>query len=383
MEKRNLGNGEVSLLGFGLMRLPCKSGPADIDRELAGRMIDEAIAGGVNYFDTAWMYHGGESEKFAGEALSRYDRSSFYLASKMPVMQLQNAADVERIFTEQLAKCRTEYFDFYLIHGIMRNYLTVIENCRVYEQLLKKKEAGFIRHLGFSFHDRPELLREIVAGHDFEFAQIQLNYFDWELQDAKTQYEILAKKSIPVNIMEPVRGGALAAPGPEAEKIFKEADPAASPASWAIRYAASLPAVQVVLSGMTLPEQVTDNIATMTPFKPLTDTDRAVIEKALAAFRKAAAVPCTSCYYCMDCPAGVEIPKVLGVYNNRARLAAAKHPMADFLFKMEYGMFKEEQQAKNCVACGQCKERCPQHIDIPHWLAETTKLYDQLKEVKR
>jgi predicted aldo/keto reductase-like oxidoreductase len=249
----------------------------------------------------------------------------------------------------------------------------------VYEQLLEKKEAGLVRHLGFSFHDRPELLQKIVDGREFDFAQIQLNYLDWELQDAKGQYEILAGKDIPVTVMEPVRGGALATLCPESARIFKEADPAASPASWALRYAASLPAVQTVLSGMTTMEQLKDNIATMSPFKPLTDAERTVIDAALAAYRKAAVVPCTNCRYCMDCPAGVEIPKVLAVYNNRERALAEKHPWADLVFRMEYDMFREEEQAKNCVSCGQCKERCPQRIDIPHWMEKTAKLHDALK----
>jgi predicted aldo/keto reductase-like oxidoreductase len=272
---------------------------------------------------------------------------------------------------------------FILIHGIMQNYRKVIEDCRVYEQLHKKKEAGLIRHLGFSFHDRPELLQKIVDEHEFDFAQIQLNYLDWESQDAKRQYEILTRKNIPVHIMEPVRGGALANPGPEPVRIFKEANPAASPASWAIRYVASLPGVQVVLSGMTTMEQLKDNIATMTPFIPLTDDEHAIIVQSLAAYRKAAAIPCTNCRYCMDCSSGVEIPRALAVYNNHARLAAEKHPMADFLFKMEYGMFKEEEQAKNCIGCGQCKERCPQHIDIPYWLEKAANQYEQLKEARR
>jgi predicted aldo/keto reductase-like oxidoreductase len=259
----------------------------------------------------------------------------------------------------------------------MQNLVKVVRDCRVYEQLLEKKEAGFIKYLGFSFHDRPELLQKIVDEHEFDFAQIQLNYFDWELQDAKRQYEILAEKNIPVTVMEPVRGGALATLCPESVRIFKEADPAASPASWALRYAASLPAVQVVLSGMTTMEQLKDNIATMSPFKPLTDTERTVIDAALTAYRKAAAVPCTSCRYCMDCPSGAEIPKILAIYNNYARASAEKHLMADFLFKMEYGLLQEEEQAKNCISCGLCKERCPQHIDIPHWMKEAARLYEQ------
>ena len=297
----------------------------------------------------------------------------------MPVMELQSASDVERIFTEQLKKCRTEYFDFYLLHGIRQHLVKISEDCKVYEQLLKKKEAGFIKHLGFSFHDRPELLQTMVARHAFDFAQIQLNYLDWELQNARELYRILAARKIPVHIMEPVRGGALAKLCDEAIKIFKEADPFASPASWALRYAATLPAVQVVLSGMTTMEQLKDNIKTFRPFKPLSDTEYNIINLALAAYRKTASVPCTSCNYCMDCPSGVDIPKNLAVFNNYERMIFEKHPMANFIFKMEYDLLKAEEQANSCISCGQCRERCPQSIDIPHWMGETAKLHERLQ----
>jgi len=372
MEKRDFGNGNVSLLGFGLMRLPCTTSHADIDRKTAGEMIDTAIAGGINYFDTAYMYHEGQSENFAGEALSRYERQSFYLADKMPIMQIQSAADVERIFNEQLKKCRTPYFDFYLLHGIQGHLVKITQDCRVYEQLLKKKEAGLIRHLGFSFHDRPELLRKIIGEHKYDFVQIQLNYLDWELQNSSGQYKILADANIPVHVMEPVRGGALAALCDESVRIFKEADSNASPASWALRFAASLPGVQVVLSGMSTLEQVKDNIKTFSPFMPLGDAERIVIDAALDAYRKTAPVPCTACRYCMDCPSGVEIPKNLAIYNNYARKLAEKNPSAEFLFKLEYGLLKPEERAASCEACGQCAELCPQHIDIPRWMKEIT-----------
>jgi predicted aldo/keto reductase-like oxidoreductase len=379
MEKRNFGNGDISLLGFGLMRLPCINGQADIDKRLAMQMVDEAVAHGVNYFDTAYMYHGGQSEVFAGEALSRYERSSYYLASKMPVGRLKSTRDMENIFVEQLKKCQTGYFDFYLIHGIMQNSMQIMKDYGVYEQLLKKKDAGLIRRLGFSFHDRPEVLQKIVDEHEYDFAQIQLNYVDWELQGAKEQYEILAAKKIPVYIMEPVRGGALAALNPEAIRIFREADPSASPASWAIRYAASLSAVQVVLSGMTSMEQLKDNIAAMSPFKPLTEEERTVIGKALTAYRKGAAIPCTGCRYCMDCPSGVNIPKALAAFNGREYFASVNDPGTDFHFMVDYGLLKEEEQAKYCVSCGQCTEHCPQHIDIPRWLKKTAELYERLR----
>jgi predicted aldo/keto reductase-like oxidoreductase len=379
MEKRSLKNGELSLLGFGLMRLPRREETREIDSPRAEEMVEYALSQGVNYFDTAYLYHEGQSENFAGQVLSRHDRSSFNLATKMPLMAIKTEADVERIFNEQRKKCRTEYFDFYLLHNINEAYLPIAESCRVYEQLKEKQRQGLIRYLGFSFHDRPELLRHVVQTYDWDFAQIQLNYLDWELQNAGEQYKILTEHDIPVNVMEPVRGGTLAKLCDEAIRIFTEADPNASAASWAIRYAASLPFVQVVLSGMTTLEQVKDNIRTMSPFKSLSPEEYQVIEKALAAYRGAAPVPCTSCRYCMDCPAGVEIPKTLAVYNNYQTALTNKHPMANFIFNMEYHLLGEDRQASRCVACKQCVERCPQHIDIPHWMEVINKAYAALK----
>jgi predicted aldo/keto reductase-like oxidoreductase len=378
MEKRNLKNGEISLLGFGLMRLPCISGEGDIDKPKSFEMVDYAIANGINYFDTAWLYHEGQSEFFAGEALSRHDRQSYKLASKMPLVTIKTEADVEQIFTEQLKRCKTSYFDFYLLHNICEANLKAAESCKAYEQLREKQKKGYIGRLGFSFHDQPGLLKKVVESYDFDFAQIQLNYLDWELQNAKEQYKILSDRNIPVNIMEPVRGGSLVKLCDESLRIFREADPSASPASWAIRYAASLPSVQVVLSGMSNMDQLKDNIAVMSPLKPLSEAEYAVIEKALAAYRKAAAVPCTGCRYCMDCPSGVEIPKTLSLYNNYQIAVANKHPAPDFFFRMEYGLLHKEQQASNCVSCGQCSERCPQHIDIPLWMKKIQELQKQL-----
>lgn len=368
MEKRNLGNGTTSLLGFGLMRLPHINSVADIDMKTAIEMVDTAIASGVDYFDTAWMYHNGESERFAGEALSRHNRTLYKLANKMPLAFIETAGDVERIFNEQLRKCRVDYFDYYLLHNINRQSVETMERCHAYEQILKKKEAGYIGKLGFSFHDTPDLLQDTINKHEFDFAQIQLNYVDWEMQNASELYAILSTKGIPVHVMEPVRGGTLAKPGNEAVQIFGEAAPGVSPASWALRYAASLPGVQVVLSGMSTPEQLANNITTFSPLKPLSDYERTVIDRAVVAWRKTAAIPCTACRYCMDCPAGVEIPKNLAVYSNYKRNVKEKHPLTDMLFGMEYGFLKSEGQASLCTACGECIEKCPQNINIPVWM---------------
>ncbi|MDR2339589.1 MAG: aldo/keto reductase [Deltaproteobacteria bacterium] len=373
MEKRDLGLGPTSLLGFGLMRLPVTGGPSEIDKPKAMAMVDEAIAGGVNYFDTAWMYHAGESENFAGEALSRHDRSKWLLADKMPLMSITRKSDVDRIFSEQLRKCRVDYFDFYLLHGIMGNNVGLIDGLGIYENLGRKRERGLIRHLGFSFHDSPAVLERVVSAHDYEFGQLQLNYYDWENQDAAEQYRILAERKIPVMVMEPVQGGTLADPGEEAVGILRAADPEASPASWAFRYAASLPYVQTVLSGMGEMSQLRDNLGTFSPFRPLSDGERRTVSEALTAFRKASRVPCTACRYCMDCPEGVEIPRNLGIYNDYSRMRSLKHPMADLLLKMEYGLLAEPQRAGSCVSCGNCVPLCPQHIDIPHWMGEVAR----------
>jgi predicted aldo/keto reductase-like oxidoreductase len=366
MEKRLIKKSgeELSLLGFGLMRLPLKPGSQEIDTALALKMVDYAKHKGVNYFDTAYMYHEGKSEPFAGEALSRYDRDSYKLATKMPLMMLRQEEDVERIFNEQLAKCRVDYFDYYLLHNINRAHLKVAEDFKVYEQLKEKQRQGKIRHLGFSFHDLPETLQTVAGNYDWDFAQIQLNYLDWDQQDAKGQYEILEARGIPVMVMEPVRGGSLADLGAAAEAILKAANPQASVPSWAIRFAASLPGVQVVLSGMSALDQVEDNIATMENFKPLSDAEREVIAKAVLAYRTAGAIPCTACRYCMDCPQGVDIPRNLGAYNSYLYKKERNMPGYNFHFSLEFRNMGEEKQAANCVACKQCEEQCPQHIEI-------------------
>jgi predicted aldo/keto reductase-like oxidoreductase len=368
MEKRLIKKSgeELSLLGFGLMRLPLKPGSREIDKALALEMVDYAKNKGINYFDTAYVYHEGNSELFAGEALSRYDRDSYKLATKMPLMMLRQEAQVENIFEEQLKKCRVEYFDYYLLHSINKAHLKIAEDFKVYEKLKEKQKQGKIRHLGFSFHDSPEILSKVVGKYDWDFAQIQLNYLDWEEQNAKEQYAILESKGIPVTVMEPVRGGALVDLGSEADAVFKAADPRASIPSWAIRFVGSLPGVQVVLSGMSTLEQVKDNVATMENFKPLTDADREVITKAVLAYRTAGAVPCTGCRYCMDCPQGIDIPRNLAVYNSYLFKKERNVQGYNFGFSMDYDRIGESAQAHNCVACLQCEEKCPQHIEISH-----------------
>lgn len=362
MEKRIFKGGkEISLLGFGTMRLPKKNSETQaIDFKKGQEMVDEAVKKGVNYFDTAYMYHNGEAERFIGEALLKYPRSQYYLATKMPAWKIEKPEDLNRIFEEQLKKCQTDYFDFYLIHNINRETLKSVQKFDVYRFLKEKQKEGKIKHLGFSFHDEPELLEEMIQNYDWDFAQIQLNYLDWTMQNAKLQYEILTNRNIPIIVMEPVRGGSLATLSNEAADILKKEDPTASIASWAIRYAASLPNVLTVLSGMSDQIQLQDNLQTLSPLKPLSAAEYERIEKAKTVYQSALKIPCTYCRYCMECPSGVHIPKVFDKYNQS--FARGDIDKKHFLF--EYQQIGEKQQAHHCIKCGVCLEKCPQGIDI-------------------
>ncbi|MBQ3078250.1 MAG: aldo/keto reductase [Clostridia bacterium] len=360
---------KISLLGFGCMRLPrLDPDKPEIDVELAQRMVDYAYEHGVNYFDTAYPYHEGLSESFIGAALAKYPRESYNLVTKLPTWLVESKEDVGRYLDEQLEKCGVDYFDFYLVHSLNAERVKKIEQIGVFDALVEQKKLGKIRHIGFSFHDTPDVLEPLLAAHDWEFAQIQFNYLDWELQDAKRQYELIEAKRIPCVVMEPVRGGMLHTLTPEAVDCFKAADPEASVASWAIRYAASFPNMLTVLSGMTAMEHVTDNIATMEPFRPLSDEDRKVVDEALTAYQKAVTIPCTGCRYCMDCPAGVDIPKVFAAYN---RYATGR---SKSVLREAYEAIPESERAHNCIACGACMSQCPQGIQIPDEMKKIAEL---------
>lgn len=372
MDVKEFKGKEISLLGFGLMRLPRTGGnPADIDEEGSMKLVDRALAEGLNYFDTAYTY--GGSEAFAGRALSRHPRDSYYLATKCPPWMLKNADDFERIFQEQAQRCQTDYFDFYLVHNLAREatraanneeYYGNFEKLGLYELLKQKKAEGKIRWLGFSFHGTPTLLQRLADSYEWDFAQIQLNYIDWTATDAKRQYDILAERKIPVVVMEPLRGGAMARLNEESAGLLKSARPEASLASWGLRFAASLPNTLTVLSGMNAMEQLEDNIATMSGFQPVSDQEKDLLSKAAELYNRSGAIACTGCRYCMPCPEGVDIPRVFSIYNHY-KLMNFRIP-----FDNGYSSLEEKEKASSCIQCGQCAEKCPQHLTIPAYMKE-------------
>ena len=362
-------------LGFGLMRLPEKGGV--IDHEHVCRMVDKYMKAGMNYFDTAYIYHGGKSEIAAREALvKRYPRDSFMIATKLPAWEMRSKADVQRIFDDQLEKTGVDYFDFYLLHSVEEgsNYETYVKyDC--FSWGMKMKEEGKIRHFGFSFHGSPELLTEILYAHpEVEFVQIQLNYLDRTNPVVRSQalYEILHERNIPIIVMEPVRGGMLADLGDEINAKFKAARPEKSVASWALRFVASLPGVMTVLSGMSSEEQMDDNIATFVDFEPVSDDELRVINEVTQEVLAIPQIGCTACKYCCDgCPKKISIPDVFRTINTLRRYPD------DWRSKNFYsGLVQRSGKASDCVACGQCERVCPQHLPIIELMKEAAGILD-------
>lgn len=373
MEKRTFKKTgeEISLLGFGCMRLPrVDPEKQGIDYEKAAEMIDCAYKSGVNYFDTAYVYHEQLSEPFLGEVMQQYPRETFNLATKMPSWLLNSIDDAKRIFEEQLKRCRVDHFDFYLAHGLNRDRIKISENLKLYDYLKFEQRQGRIRNLGFSFHDEPHLLEQVLDMHEWDFAQIQLNYMDWDLQDARGQYDLLAKRDMPIVVMEPVRGGTLATLSEDARNTLSNAEPGSTPASWGMRFAGQLPNVLTVLSGMSTLEQVEDNVKTFSPLAPLSPEKMSILQDALVAYNKSGAVPCTGCRYCMDCPFGVDIPKVFAVYN---QYCVTQNKIA---FGINYRVLGEAHNAHRCVACRKCVPFCPQFIDIPEQIRKVVEAID-------
>ena len=352
-------------LGFGLMRLPITKKTVrneKIDKEKSAEMIEAYLKAGYNYFDTAYMYHGGKSESAAGELIcDKYDRASFYLASKMPVGMIVTKGDTGRIFRHQLKRCKTEYFDYYLLHCLTGKSYKKAEKLGVFDYLQKKKAEGKIKVLGFSFHDTAEALDEILTAHpEMEFVQLQINYLDW--LDAKVQsklcYEVARKHGKDIIVMEPVKGGQLANLPEDAVKKLRELDPDASPASYAIRFTASLEGVFLILSGMSNMEQLEDNMAFMGDnFVPLSEKEKEVLFEIAESINDARLIPCTACNYCTEaCPKKLPIAEAFALYNRNIK--------GDRKTKKEYNALEEASKLSECLSCGKCEKACPQKIEI-------------------
>ena len=362
---------KLSALGMGSMRLPVVNGDdGQVDVAAAREIVDYCITHGVNYFDTAWGYHDGASERVMGELLAQYPRDSFYLASKFPGYDLKNMGRAEEIFEEQLKKCRVDQFDFYLFHNVCEMNIDAYLDPKygTYDYLMAQKRNGRIRHLGFSAHgDIPTMRRFLEAyGKDMEFGQIELNYFDWNFQNAKGKMELLREWNIPVWVMEPVRGGQLARLQPEDEAVLRAARPDETIAAWAFRFLQALPEVTVVLSGMTRMEQVRDNVATFGEEKPLNEQEMEKVLSIADQMVRRTTVPCTACHYCVShCPRHLPIPDLLRLYNE----SMAEGPGA-FIAPMALSALAPEQQPSACIACRSCEKVCPQQIHIPDALAD-------------
>lgn len=359
----------LSRLGLGIMRLPVLDAQPEqpIDYEKAKKIVDLAVESGVNYFDTAYIYHNGKAEAFIGKALAEYPRNSYFIADKF---NYQAQPDYRIQFAEQLERLQTDYIDFYLLHGIQDNFADDILNCGCIEYFDQLKKEGKIRYFGFSFHGNEENLKKILALYSWDFVQIQLNYYDWEFGNERQLYEILLEEKLPIMIMEPVHGGLLAKLNEEAAAVLKQADQEASLASWAMRWIKSMDNVYVVLSGMSDTEQVSDNVATFSERLNVTEEERELLKKAANLLRPDVSVPCTKCCYCVpNCPQGLNIPWLLEGYNE----ARAGQP---WLTKNLNGL-AEEKRPSACIGCGACTEHCPQALPIPGIME---KLAEMLKE---
>ena len=352
----------LSRLGMGNMRLPVheeKEGQP-IDYEKGQAIIDAAIAAGINYFDTAYIYHNGESEIFTGKSLSKYPRNSYYVADKF---NFQAKPDFREQFEEQLARLGMDYIDFYLLHGIQDNFADAILSCGCIEYFKQLKEEGRIRYLGFSFHGSVDNMRKMLSVSDWDFVQIQLNYYDWEYGNQRTLYEMLEEAAVPVMVMEPVHGGLLARLNEKAAGILKSADPSETLASWAMRWVKSLPAVQVVLSGMGDMLMLEDNVNTFSQKADMTEKEKKLVKKAARFLRENVTMPCTGCRYCIpNCPMELDIPSLLIAYNDFK---------ADSSWRLNNlkGLPQEKQPAA-CIACGACTAHCPQSLAVPEAMRE-------------
>lgn len=349
---------ETSLLGFGCMRFPVTK-EGKIEEAEAEKMLDKAIAAGVNYIDTAYPYHDGDSEPFVGKVLKKYDRSSLFLATKLPPWAIKTLEDAKELFQKQLDRLQTDYIDFYLLHAMNKEKWEEMLDLGVVDYCLQLKKEGKIKYFGFSFHDSYDVFEQIITHHEWDFCQIQLNYMDTEEQAGMKGYHLAEKLGIPLVIMEPIKGGSLANFAGDMKEKFAQLDSQASIASFALRFVGSLPNVKVILSGMSNMEQVEDNLKTFADFKPLSEAEQKGIEEIVELLRSRVQNGCTRCRYCMPCPAGVNIPGNFSIWNQYHMYQ--NYNVVKWGWENDLG---DKGQAKRCIQCGKCEQLCPQKISI-------------------
>ena len=368
-------------LGFGLMRLPLLDPNDDgsIDLELMKKMVDSFLEQGFTYFDTAWMYCGGKSEEAAREALvKRHPRESFTLTTKLPAYMLHREEDREWLFEEQLRRTGAGYFDYYWLHDVNSHSIRTFDKLNCWDFILEKKRQGLVRHVGFSFHDGPELLDRVLSEHpEMEYVQLQLNYLDWDSIGVQSHacYDVAVRHGKRVIVMEPVKGGTLAKVPAKLEAMFREREPEMSVPSWAIRFAATQENVMVVLSGMSSMEQLLDNTGYMKDFKPLNAEELAMMRKAADILNESITVPCTGCSYCtVNCPKNIAIPKYFSLYNADMQELKEKSwtPQGSYYANLTLQFGK----AGDCIKCGQCEAMCPQHLPIRRYLEDVAKHFE-------
>jgi len=364
---------KTSLLGFGCMRFP-KHRNGKVNEEKAEELLDIAYKSGVNYYDTAYIYHDGESERITGHILNKYSRSSYYLATKLPVWLVQTLEDAKRIFEDQLRRLDKDYIDFYLLHALNKNEFDRIVKLGVLEYCDELKAAGKIKYFGFSFHDEFPSFSHIIQYRDWDFCQIQYNYMDRNIQAGDKGYELATQLGVPLIIMEPVKGGTLAKLPKGAVKYFSEMKPDQSSASWAMRWVAAHPNVKVILSGMSNLEQVKDNIENFSPYITLDNEEMKVINNVGEYLLKRVKNGCSGCSYCMPCPVGVDIPRNFRIWNDYGMYRNKGE--TGWLWNQD---LNEKAKAKNCIECGKCEKVCPQQISIR---SDLKKLQSELDAVK-
>lgn len=374
--RRKFADTDMPLIALGCMRLPMRDNK--IDMVELDKMVEYAMAHGANYFDTAYMYVDGKSENAIGEILKKYPRESFILTDKCPAYLVNSPSDVRKLCEEQLKKCQVKYFDNYMVHNINKNTLSNYRDNNMYDELLKLKKEGLIKHVGFSFHGDPQMLKDVINEHKWEFCQLQLNYLDWEVVNADELYRIADEAKVPVIVMEPLRGGVLCNLPDKANQKLKKECPDDTPASFGLRWAAGKNRVFTILSGMSNLQQLKENVDTFVNYRAITEREEKIAHEIAQIIQSQGAISCTACKYCMEvCPRGINIAAIFGLYNI---YKGSTQPSRDFLFTYNYRALDESTRADKCIDCGLCCKNCPQNLEIPKLLKEVQNTVEKVEK---